>query len=336
MNPREFFIIVLTVFLSISVYGYSQAVKKTGHYGPDFFLLSALVNYVDSPDINLGNKHHGSLLMRSMPEIPDFNPSSEKTITYLLIGVSILNLVLAIYMYGRSRKNKSLVDSLRAKIKAINNKKEQLEYSLKISNEFNNQLVESNKIDGSIFSLVSHNLISPYNTLLGFSKLLSENFDKYPDQEKKRFVDIINKSAQQNYCLIKNLLNWSETFHERLESNEGFSKGKKTEHNIVFPYYIKNNKKSVFIKLDLKRDLILLANNSLMPDIISNLINNLITCKDDDCVVNITCKKENQNLTIEIEDNGLMTNSQLRSLFNIKYRFPFLNHKKATIRKSLN
>ncbi|MEN8119940.1 MAG: PAS domain-containing sensor histidine kinase [Bacteroidota bacterium] len=73
------------------------------------------------------------------------------------------------------------------------------------------KLRESNKTKDKFFSIIGHDLRSPFNTMLGFSSLLVDNFDKYDVQKQKKFLSILNKDIQNTYNLLENLLLWSRS-----------------------------------------------------------------------------------------------------------------------------
>ncbi|OQX99689.1 MAG: hypothetical protein B6I20_09720 [Bacteroidetes bacterium 4572_117] len=71
------------------------------------------------------------------------------------------------------------------------------------------ELRASNKTKDKFFSIIAHDLKSPFNSILGFAELLSENFDNFDKDEQKKFIDIMNVSIQNTYKLLDNLLLWS-------------------------------------------------------------------------------------------------------------------------------
>ncbi len=57
-----------------------------------------------------------------------------------------------------------------------------------------------------IFSIIAHDLVGPFNTILGFSNLLANDYDKYGKADHQKFSKIINKSSKNTFDLLTNLL----------------------------------------------------------------------------------------------------------------------------------
>ena len=75
--------------------------------------------------------------------------------------------------------------------------------------EQNKQLKELNATKDKFFSIIAHDLKSPFNTMLGFSELLVRNFDEYDTQKQKNLISVIREGVQNTYKLLENLLLWS-------------------------------------------------------------------------------------------------------------------------------
>ena len=83
---------------------------------------------------------------------------------------------------------------------------------LTVNAEFYNakeKIEESNKTKDKFFSIIAHDLRSPFSSMLGFSKLLINKFDKYDTQKQKRFLGILNQELHSTFKLLENLLQWS-------------------------------------------------------------------------------------------------------------------------------
>lgn len=70
-------------------------------------------------------------------------------------------------------------------------------------------LRELNASKDKFFSIVSHDLRSPFGPLLGMTELLSEIADTLPPDDLKDMTATIHKSARNVFNLLENLLQWS-------------------------------------------------------------------------------------------------------------------------------
>ncbi|HKI88575.1 MAG TPA: PAS domain S-box protein, partial [Draconibacterium sp.] len=71
------------------------------------------------------------------------------------------------------------------------------------------RLSELNATKDKLFSIIAHDLKSPFNSILGFSQLLKENFNDYSPEEQKSFLDIMHLGISNAYELLEDLLLWS-------------------------------------------------------------------------------------------------------------------------------
>lgn len=78
----------------------------------------------------------------------------------------------------------------------------QLEVSERIQKELN---AEKDKF----FSIIAHDLKSPFAGIMGYSTLLLEEFDELSKQEMKDFIGSLDKLSKNTFKLIENLLDWS-------------------------------------------------------------------------------------------------------------------------------
>jgi len=71
------------------------------------------------------------------------------------------------------------------------------------------ELTEMNAMKDKLYSIIGHDLRSPFNSILGFSELLSESYDDFSDGERKQFAFNINLASKAAFNLLENLLEWS-------------------------------------------------------------------------------------------------------------------------------
>ncbi len=82
--------------------------------------------------------------------------------------------------------------------------------------EANGTLSQLNADKDKLFSIISHDLRSPFNALLGNAQLLVEKMDKLSQQDIQDMTQSIYSGAKAVYNLLDNLLTWA-----RLQREEG-------------------------------------------------------------------------------------------------------------------
>ncbi|MFA3782029.1 ATP-binding protein [Melioribacteraceae bacterium 4301-Me] len=189
--------------------------------------------------------------------------------------------------------------------------------------EFQNSLLESqrkleevNNQKDKLFSIVAHDLRSPFYSLLGFTQLLRDEFDNTPDEEKKEYIDNIAVSLKNLLALIDNLLTWA-----RINMNKV-----NFEPDIIYlDYVIKKvidslkfaaHQKSISIINNCPPEQKVYADSNMIETVIRNLVSNAIKFTHENGKVEINVKDQKENILIEIKDNGIgMDETSLSSLF---------------------
>jgi len=84
---------------------------------------------------------------------------------------------------------------------------------LDISNEvqYRKRIEELNQKKDKLFSIVSHDLRSPFNTILNSTLLIKQNFGKVSVDKIQNYIEMLINSAQNAYNLLENLLTWAKS-----------------------------------------------------------------------------------------------------------------------------
>ena len=75
--------------------------------------------------------------------------------------------------------------------------------------EQNKELHEINATKDKFFSIIAHDLRSPFNSLLGFSELLLENLNEFDKDIIEKQVSIIHRISSQTFKLLEDILMWA-------------------------------------------------------------------------------------------------------------------------------
>lgn len=72
------------------------------------------------------------------------------------------------------------------------------------------QMEKVNATKDKFFSIIAHDLKNPFNSILGFSKILHEEYQDLNDEEILRFIKTIRDASENAFKLLQNLLVWSK------------------------------------------------------------------------------------------------------------------------------
>src|SRR6056297_111048 len=81
------------------------------------------------------------------------------------------------------------------------------------------RLSELNATKDRIFSVIGHDLRSPFNSIIGFSQLLAEQVKEKDYEALDEYARIIQESSKKAMDLLTNLLEWSRSQSGNIEFN---------------------------------------------------------------------------------------------------------------------
>lgn len=183
------------------------------------------------------------------------------------------------------------------------------------------KLSESNKSKDKLFSLISHDLRSPFNSLLGFSQILTSEFDTLTQEEMKEYLNIIFETSKNLFAMTNNLLHYSRFQLGNIEYKpSNISLNNLIEKNIrVLKINIMRKKLNIITDFD--EDVQIYADEEMMNSAVQNLLSNAIkfTERGGDITVSThLIEDDNQNklVQVKIADSGVgMTDEIINVVF---------------------
>ena len=183
-------------------------------------------------------------------------------------------------------------------------KRQKAEQALK---ESESKLRESNNTKDKFFSIMSHDLKSPFNAILGLSDILLENHNKYDEAKREKIIKLINKSANSAFKLVENLLTWSKT-------QSGHIKYLPEELHVIIvlvkiiqQLQTQADKKYISVSDLISENDIIFADEDMVATVLRNLISNAIKFTNNNGKIDITSKKQTDSnfLEISVADTGV-------------------------------
>ncbi len=170
---------------------------------------------------------------------------------------------------------------------------------------YSKELEESNASKDKFFSIISHDLRSPFQGLLGLANIVTEEFDDLTKEELKEFLANINRSSKNLFNLIDNLLQWSRLQRKKIDIEL-------IQNNLYSDIYyninlLKPNADSKFLSIivDVKKDLDVYSDSNAFNSILQNLLSNAIKFTKPGGKIEISAIEKNGFIEIIISDTGV-------------------------------
>jgi len=194
--------------------------------------------------------------------------------------------------------------------------RKEAEQEIRLKNEeLSNLVAEKDRF----FSIVAHDLRSPFNALLGLTQVLDEDLPNMKLDETQRIAYALRSSALSAYNLLENLLEWSRIKRGITSFDpESFLLSSKIDE-FMQPVLESANKKLIEISYSIPDDLVVFADLNMMGSIIRNLTSNAVKFTPKNGKVFLSARVTgDQNIEISVKDSGIgMNKSILHKLFNI-------------------
>lgn len=179
------------------------------------------------------------------------------------------------------------------------------------------QLRELNATKDKFFSLIAHDLRSPFTSIIGLSEMMTLG-DEIDTAQMKEFAELIYQSSTKTYDLIDNLLSWASSQTGKIKNDPK----KINLHQLINEVFGIVTEKALIKKIVLtnhiEENTMINADVDLLKAILRNLITNAIKFTDLNGEVKISASKTAKKTTIQVEDNGIgIPKEHLTDIFRI-------------------
>jgi len=189
--------------------------------------------------------------------------------------------------------------------------------------EHSEQLLrESNQAKDNFFSIIAHDLKSPFNVILGMLDLLTKDYDDYSDDERQSMLMRLKNASTRTIDLLENLLTWARAQRGMIPFNPvRFNLLNIIRENILLFEHASLSKEIIIKQSGLEKAEVT-ADENMINTIVRNLISNAIKFTLPGGIITIKVEYENQaNYLISVKDTGVgMSEATVSRLFKIEDR----------------
>ncbi len=210
---------------------------------------------------------------------------------------------------------------------------EQLKESRESIILYNKELKQLNATKDKFFSIIAHDLKSPFQAFLNLNTFLIERFDRYSKEEIIELISEMGKTADNLFKLLENLLSWSR-----------IQMGKMQFEPAVFPVdqlvkmttgFLQATAKTKDIRLisEVPEGISVYADPDMFNAVLRNLMSNAIKFTNPGGSVTITAREIDNQVELGVKDSGVgMGEDVYEKLFRIdsSYTTPGTANEKGT------
>lgn len=249
----------------------------------------------------------------------------------LLFGHLIIGLFgLLFIIYGGKRINhsfsllqgseinlKSLVEDVSASRDIIEDNLHQNNILVEKLNRSNNRLKTALKTRHKFFSIIAHDMRSPFASLLSYSNFLVEDYNEITEDDRLKYISNINNALKNLYELVNNLLTWSQFQLHNTNFHPQKVKLSDIIRTVVNTLQISAMRKEITLEPGCPVSISIYVDKNMIETVIRNLVSNAIKFSPANSVIKIETEENTDFLSVIVKDSGIgMDDETVKQLFN--------------------
>jgi len=219
--------------------------------------------------------------------------------------------------------------------RALRNNEGQITTIETISNDISEYINNSSKLElrnakmeelllekDKFISIISHDLRSPFTSLLGFSEILMRQSDISID-ESQEYISYIHEASKLQLQFINNLLDWSRLQMGKIKLDPGRVRLIDVISNSESLATRNALAKNITINLNVPEGLFVNADDRLLGEVITNFLDNAIKFSHDNSSIDVTANKFKEGkVEVIIKDEGVgISQENQAKLFKIDQKY---------------
>lgn len=209
-------------------------------------------------------------------------------------------------------------------------KRKKAEQEIKLKNQ---ELQKLNAEKDRFLSIIAHDLKSPFNSIIGFSRLLVDQIKEQDYEKTGEFAAVILQSSYRAMDLVTNLMEWAHSQSGRMMLNPQHFEMDSLINEVILSSKGIAGQKSIVIENSLPVSLRVTADIKMIGTVLRNLISNAIKFTKPGGKITILAADNQKELTVSVSDNGVgISQERIDKLFHIdeSYSTPGTQNEKGT------
>ncbi|PXX98771.1 hypothetical protein DF185_15440 [Marinifilum breve] len=184
--------------------------------------------------------------------------------------------------------------------------------------KMNRKLEQMNQTKDKLFSVISHDLRNPFNSLIGFSELLITEIERKDCQKSRKYAKFINQAAVEGLKLLTSLLHWSMSQSGKIHFHPEDVQFDEIIGELKEFYMTDLNKNQIDFKVENEVEQVFIDPN-IVRIALMNLISNALKYTEANGTITLSAVTDSSAIHIKVKDSGIgMSQLLINNLFNEK------------------
>lgn len=257
--------------------------------------------------------------------------------------IGFIILIIAIYLFRRSRKQRRQNELLKYKNEEIENQREELELLNKELIKRNSDIEEINHFlskqeyelrdlnatKDKFLSIIAHDLKNPIAGIMMTSELLIQYYDKFDKEKLISKLGEINNASIRLKELLENLLEWARASTGQIPFNPCSIQLEESILKINQLFQSNLHNKNINLQINEIVKCNIFADRKMFDTIIRNLVSNAIKFTPENGKIIISSETIGNKIKINVVDNGVgIPEDKLSQIFSVASNYSTLGTQK--------
>ena len=185
--------------------------------------------------------------------------------------------------------------------------------------ESEEKLIVLNANKDKFFSIISHDLKTPFSGLLGITEMLTADYDELSTEEVKEMIQLLRKASSSAFELLQGLLDWARTQTGRMEHEPKSIDLHEVSKKVLHLLETNALKKEVTLKNNISKSTEVFADINATETVLRNFVTNALKFSNSGGTISIDAKIKDDETQIFVTDTGIgISEKDMNKLFKIE------------------
>lgn len=188
--------------------------------------------------------------------------------------------------------------------------------------KYSEELQELNATKDKFFSIIAHDLKTPFNGIIGLSEIIKDESKHLDIETIEQYAGMIHSTSKNTFQLLENLLDWARIQRSQISLRPVSIILKKLVNEVFELMEEKSNSKMITVLNYIPDNLIVSADEDMLKTVLRNLVSNALKFTPVNGKIEIHVVSKEDSIEISVKDTGTgMKQEDIRKIFKIGSSF---------------